>query len=121
VKADSYVIAGLTDHITPWRSVYQTARIMGKDTIFILSSSGHLQSLLNPPGNPKASFVTGPIAEGGPDAFLASGKKHEGSWWLHWRDWLRERSDDEVPAPTTLGNQRHRADMPAPGTYILDQ
>jgi polyhydroxyalkanoate synthase len=121
VNVDSYVVAGVTDHITPWRSVYRTAKIMGEDTTFILSNSGHLQSLLNPPGNPKASFVTGPLVQDGPDAFLAGSKKHEGSWWLHWRDWLYERSDDEVPAPAGLGNARYRADVPAPGTYVFDQ
>jgi polyhydroxyalkanoate synthase len=118
---DSYVVAGVTDHITPWKSVYQTAKIMGKDTTFILSNSGHLQSLLNPPGNPKASFATGPLEQAGPDAFLAASKKHEGSWWLNWRDWLYERSDDEVPAPASLGNARHRASGPAPGTYVFEQ
>jgi len=121
VKVDSYVIAGVTDHITPWKSVYQTAKIMGNDTTFILSNSGHLQSLLNPSSNQKASFVTGPLAPAGPDAFLAGSMKHEGSWWLHWRNWLHERSDEEVPAPTTLGNARYRADVPAPGTYVFDQ
>jgi poly[(R)-3-hydroxyalkanoate] polymerase subunit PhaC len=121
VKVDSYVVAGVTDHITPWKSVYQTAKIMGDDTIFILSNSGHLQSLLNPPGNQKASFATGPLEQAGPDAFLAGSKKHAGSWWLHWREWLYERSDDEVPAPAALGNARHRADVPAPGTYVFDQ
>ena len=121
VNVDSYVIAGVTDHITPWKSVYQTAKIMGNDTRFILSNSGHLQSLLNPPGNPKASFLTGPLQHAGPEAFMASAKKHEGSWWPHWRDWLHERSDEEVPAPTVLGSARHRADVPAPGTYVFDQ
>jgi polyhydroxyalkanoate synthase subunit PhaC len=121
VKVDSYVIAGVTDHITPWKSVYQTAKIMGNDTTFILSNSGHLQSLLNPPGNQKASFVTGPLAPAGPDAFMAGSKKHEGSWWLHWCNWLHERSDEEKPAPTMLGNARHCADVPAPGTYVFDQ
>jgi polyhydroxyalkanoate synthase subunit PhaC len=121
VKLDSYVIAGVTDHITPWKSVYQTAKIMGKDTTFVLSNSGHLQSLLNPPGNPKASFASGALEEAGPEAFLASSQKHQGSWWLHWRDWLHERSDTDVPAPAALGNARHRADVPAPGTYVFDQ
>jgi len=121
VEVDSYVIAGVTDHITPWKSVYQTAKIMGNDTTFILSNSGHLQSLLNPPTNQKASFVTGPLAQSGPDAFLAGSKKHQGSWWLHWRDWLHARSDEEIPAPTALGNARHRAAEPAPGTYVFEQ
>jgi polyhydroxyalkanoate synthase len=52
---------------------------------------------------------------------MAGSKKHEGSWWLHWRDWLHERSDEEKPAPAMLGNARHRADVPAPGTYVFDQ
>jgi len=51
IKADSYVIAGMTDHITPWKGVHKTAQIMGEGTTFVLSNSGHLQSLLNPPTN----------------------------------------------------------------------
>ena len=54
VNHPTYVIAGTTDHITPWKAVYETARLYGKDATFILSNSGHLQSLLNPPGNPKS-------------------------------------------------------------------
>jgi len=45
----------------------------------------------------------------------------QGSWWLHWGDWLRARSDEEIPAPTALGNARHRAAEPAPGTYVFEQ
>jgi polyhydroxyalkanoate synthase subunit PhaC len=121
VKVDSYVVAGITDHITPLKSVYQTAKIMGNDTKFILSNSGHLQSLLNPPTNQKASFVTGPLDRAGPDAFLAGAQKQAGSWWPDWRDWLHARSDDEVPAPRALGNARYRAAEPAPGTYVFEQ
>ncbi|MGY4317888.1 alpha/beta fold hydrolase [Bradyrhizobium sp. JR3.5] len=92
VKADSYVVAGVTDHITPWKGVYKTAQIMGEGTTFVLSNSGHLQSLLNPPSNPKASFMIGPISTDKPDAFMASAEKRKGSWWLDWRDWLQARS-----------------------------
>ena len=74
---ESYVIAGVTDHITPWKGVYKTAQIMGKGTTFVLSNSGHLQSLLNPPTNPKASFTTGPVNPAGPDAFLGEAEKRK--------------------------------------------
>ena len=120
VKVDSYVVGGLTDHITPWTSVYQTAKIYGDDTTFVLSNAGHLQSLLNPPGNPKASFVAGLAKPADADAFLADNEKQNGSWWLHWRDWLYERSDVEIPAPAALGSKRHPPDAPAPGTYVFD-
>jgi polyhydroxyalkanoate synthase len=120
VKADSYVIAGTTDHITPWKGVHKTAQIMGEGTTFVLSNSGHLQSLINPPTNPKASFMIGPVNPSGPDAFVAAAEKRKGSWWLDWRDWLRARSGEEVAAPASPGNERHPVLAAAPGTYVFD-
>jgi polyhydroxyalkanoate synthase subunit PhaC len=120
VKADSYVVAGVTDHITPWKGVHRTAQIMGEHTTFVLSNSGHLQSLLNPPTNPKASFMIGSVNPAGPDAFLATAERRKGSWWLDWRGWLHARSREEVDAPTSLGSQRYPALAPAPGTYVFD-
>jgi polyhydroxyalkanoate synthase len=119
IKADSYVIAGVTDHITPWRGVHKTAQIMGDGTTFVLSNSGHLQSLLNPPSNPKASFTIGTVNPAGPEAFLAAAEKRKGSWWLDWRDWLHARSGEEVSAPASLGSERHPIIAPAPGTYVF--
>jgi len=120
VSAESYVVAGVTDHITPWKGVYKTAQIMGEGTTFVLSNSGHLQSLLNPPTNPKASFVIGQVNPAGPDAFLGAAEKRNGSWWLDWRDWLHARSGEEVAAPTSLGSGRHPIIGQAPGSYVFD-
>src|SRR6516162_120326 len=108
------------DHITPWKGVHKTARIMGDDTTFVLSNSGHLQSLLNPPTNPKASFVIGRVDPAGPDAFLASAEKRKGSWWLDLRDWLRARSGEEIDAPASLGSKQHPFVTAAPGTYVFE-
>ena len=120
VKHETYVIAGTTDHITPWKAVYQTARIYGDKTTFILSNSGHLQSLLNPPGNPKAWYVKGTTKEKDADAWTATGAKHEGSWWLDWADFLKKRSGDEIDAPAKAGNAKYKPLGPAPGTYIFE-
>jgi polyhydroxyalkanoate synthase len=120
VKADAYVVAGLTDHITPWKAVYQTAKIFGDKTTFVLSNSGHLQSLLNPPTNPKASFVVGTAKAPDGEAFAGAGEKGNGSWWPHWRDWLFERSGAEIPAPASLGSNRHPPGAAAPGRYVFD-
>ncbi|WFU45673.1 alpha/beta fold hydrolase (plasmid) [Bradyrhizobium sp. CB82] len=119
-KADCYVVAGVTDHITPWKGVHRTAQIMGPGTTFVLSNSGHLQSLLNPPTNPKASFMIGSVNAGGPDAFLAASEKRKGSWWLDWRDWLHARSGEDVDARTSLGSTRHPVLAQAPGTYVFE-
>jgi polyhydroxyalkanoate synthase subunit PhaC len=120
VKVDAYVAAGVTDHITPWKGVYKTAKIYGDKTVFVLSNSGHLQSLLNPPTNPKASFAAGTAEAPDADTFSATAEKKSGSWWPHWRDWLFERSGAEVRAPATLGNNRHPAGAAAPGTYVFE-
>ena len=120
VKLDAYVVAGVTDHITPWKAVYKTAKVYGDETMFVLSNSGHLQSLLNPPTNPKASFAAGTAEAPDADTFSAAAEKKSGSWWPHWRDWLFERSGTEIRAPTTLGNNRHPAGAAAPGTYVFE-
>jgi len=120
VKLDAYVIAGTTDHITPWKAVYQTARLFGDKTTFILSNSGHLQSLLNPPGNPKAWYVKGTASAKDPEEWTRTAEKKEGSWWLDWAQRLKERSGDEVDAPKTAGNKKYKVLGPAPGTYIFE-
>ncbi|MGD9912604.1 MAG: alpha/beta fold hydrolase [Rhizobiaceae bacterium] len=120
VKHEAYVIGGTTDHITPWKAVYQTARIFGDNTTFILSNSGHLQSLLNPPGNPKAWYVKGKVKETDAEKWTASAAKQEGSWWLDWAQFLKERSGDEVDAPKKPGSDTHKALGKAPGTYVFE-
>ncbi|MGE0283166.1 MAG: alpha/beta fold hydrolase [Rhizobiaceae bacterium] len=120
VKYETYVIAGTTDHITPWKAVYQTARLYGDKTTFILSNSGHLQSLLNPPGNPKAWYVKGVASEKDPDAWTAKASKQEGSWWTDWADFLKARSGDEIDTPKAAGNKKYKPLGPAPGTYVFE-
>jgi polyhydroxyalkanoate synthase subunit PhaC len=119
VTCDKYVVAGITDHITPWKGVYNTARLFGGDTRFVLSSSGHIQSLINPPGNPKAKFYLNPELPANADAWLASAQTEKESWWGNWRDWLSARSGERREAPSTLGNKRHPSLAAAPGTYVL--
>jgi polyhydroxyalkanoate synthase subunit PhaC len=119
-KVDSYVVSGVTDHITPWKVAYKSAQILGDNTTFVLSNSGHLQSLLNPPTNKKASYTIGPLDPAGPDAFASSAEKRQGSWWLDWRDWLQKRSGEEVNAPSSLGDDRHPVIAAAPGTYVFE-
>ncbi len=120
VKHDTMVIAGTTDHITPWKAVYETARLFGEDTQFILSNSGHLQSLLNPPGNPKSWFVKGDAKSADADAWAQTAEKHEGTWWLQWAEFLKGKSGKEIAAPKKPGNRKYKSLGPAPGTYVFE-
>ena len=121
VRCDKYVVAGLTDHITPWKSVYSGSRLTGGKTDFVLSSSGHIQSLVNPPGNPKAKFFRNPDLPEGPEAWLAGAGEVKGSWWEDWRQWIAARSGEMQPAPATLGSERHRPGTKAPGSYVREE
>ena len=119
VTCDKYIVGGITDHITPWKGVYDTARLFGGDTRFVLSSSGHIQSLINPPGNPKAKFYLSPELSASADAWLAAAQPETDSWWGNWRDWLAARSGQRRSAPSTPGNERYPSLADAPGTYVL--
>jgi polyhydroxyalkanoate synthase subunit PhaC len=120
VNCEKYVVAGLTDHITPWKGVYNTARIFGGQTEFILTSSGHVQSLISPPGNPKAKFHVNPQLPADAEQWLAGAQPVSGTWWEHWRQWLAARSGDQRPAPKALGNERNKPGAKAPGTYVME-
>jgi polyhydroxyalkanoate synthase subunit PhaC len=120
VAVDAFVVSGVTDHITPWKSVYQTARLIGDKTSFVLSNAGHLQSLLNPPGNPKATYGFGVARFADPEAFAAAAEKRAGSWWTQWGEWLAERSGEKVAAPGALGNDDLPPREAAPGSYVFN-
>ena len=83
VTADLYVIGGIADHICPWQATYRSAGLLGsKDNRFVLSTSGHIAALVNPPGNPKASFRAGQSTPRDPDEWLATGRDScQDSWW----------------------------------------
>jgi polyhydroxyalkanoate synthase len=117
---DSYVVAGLTDHITPWQGCYKTAKLYGERSTFVLANSGHIQSLLNPPGNPKAMFWTGATRAEDAEAWLDQATKHQGSWWPHWLEWIKARSGKTVLAPAELGNDANAPLDPAPGRYVME-
>ncbi|HEV2430280.1 MAG TPA: alpha/beta fold hydrolase, partial [Burkholderiales bacterium] len=115
VDLDSYVIGGLTDHITPWQGCYRTARLYGERTTFVLSNSGHIQSLLNPPGNPKSFFWANPARESASELWLEKAVKHQGTWWPHWLEWIKARSGELRAAPMALGTEAHPPLCAAPG------
>jgi polyhydroxyalkanoate synthase len=123
VQAGAYVIGGITDHITPWKACYGTARLFGPETTFVLANAGHLQSLINPPGGSKSFFLAAPAAADDPLqwAEAAQATRQEGSWWPHWRTWIQARSGDLVDAPAKLGSRKHKPLGPAPGEYVREK
>jgi polyhydroxyalkanoate synthase len=118
VTCDVYAIGALTDHLTPWNACYRTPQLFGGKATFVASNSGHIQALVNPPGNLKARFLTNPDLSGTAAEWLEGAKEQKGSWWTHWADWQAKRSGAKHPAPTALGSEKHHPILPAPGRYV---
>ncbi|AQT92096.1 MULTISPECIES: class II poly(R)-hydroxyalkanoic acid synthase [Pseudomonas] len=118
VTVDSFSVAGINDHITPWDAVYRSTQLLGGERRFVLSNSGHIQSILNPPGNPKANYVENPKLSSDPRAWYYDANHVEGSWWPQWLEWIQQRSGVQRETLTALGNQNYPPMEAAPGTYV---
>ena len=118
IACDTYVAAGLTDHITPWHTCYRTTQLVSGHSRFVLCSSGHIQTVVADPEHPRLGYFVNPETPPGAEQWLADAQRHDGSWWADWVAWLSERSGERVTAPETLGSARFPAMEPAPGTYI---
>jgi polyhydroxyalkanoate synthase len=115
------VVAGIADHITPWESCYRSAQLLGGTTRFVLSTSGHIAALVNPPGNTKASFHTNDDLTPDAKVWLKGSEVQQGTWWNDLGLWLDDRSGAQGPAPTRLGSRRRSVLAEAPGTYVFDK
>ena len=120
VDTDAYIVAGIADHITPWQSCYRSMRLLGGKSRFILSTSGHIAALVNPPGNQKARYQINKSTPADPGDWLKTAETEQGSWWPDLLAWLGERCGADKPAPEELGGGGLRPIVDAPGTYILD-
>jgi polyhydroxyalkanoate synthase len=115
---DTCVVAGKTDHITPWQPCYMTSQLVGGRCEVIITSTGHIQTIVNPPGKPRARYYAGPEPGPDPEDWMAEAEEHQDSWWPRYADWLLERSGEERKPRAKLGSRAHPAGDPAPGRYV---
>lgn len=125
VTADLFVLGGVTDHITPWKATYRSTQLFGsKDVTYVLSQSGHMQAILNPPTNPKAKYFVqkkkGKLPETA-DEWLQGTEEVKGSWWPLWAQWVQNRAGRKIAAPDTLGNAQYAPQEAAPGLYVVEE
>lgn len=122
IGVPNFVAGAVNDHLTPWRGTYRTTQVISGPSTFVLSNAGHIASLVNPPGNPKATYFTGgddPAADA--DAWLATAEKQRGSWWEAWANWTTDHSGNQRPAPEELGSPAQPPLTAAPGLYVRDR
>lgn len=118
---DSYVLGAANDHLCVWQGVYRSAQMLGKRSQFVLGNSGHIQTIVCPPSNPKASFFINDHLPETADEWHKTATKHQGSWWDHCVAWTHERAGKLIDAPKAAGNVQYPPIGAAPGTYIHDR
>jgi polyhydroxyalkanoate synthase subunit PhaC len=120
VDRDSYLVAGVTDHICPWQSCYRSTQLLAGSKRFVLSTSGHIAAMVNPPGNEKARYQVAKECPEDPQEWLRHADNCHGTWWPDYVAWLAERCGEEKAAPAGPGGGGLVPICDAPGTYVYD-
>lgn len=117
VKSPLYAVACEKDHIVPWRAAFAGAQLLGGKKRYILSASGHIAGIVNPPSVDKGWHIVAPVpAHIG--EWHETKEKHSGGWWDDWLRWLAPHGGRKVAAPKKQGNARYAPTEDAPGSFV---
>jgi polyhydroxyalkanoate synthase subunit PhaC len=116
ITQDVYIVAAERDHIAPWRGSYKTTQLLEAPVCFVLTSSGHIAGIVNPP-NPKPSYWADGSSSPDPDVWRTGATEHRGTWWEHWTKWIEDRAGGRR-RPPPLGSASYPPAAPAPGAYV---
>jgi polyhydroxyalkanoate synthase len=117
IDIDTYVLAAVDDHIVPWVSGYKTTHLFGGDNRFVLSTSGHIAGIVNPPG-PKAKHWTNDAHPADPQEWKENATLQNGTWWEDWTKWIAKQGGPKTAALAKLGSKDHPVIESAPGSYV---
>ena len=117
VKTPSYFVSAREDHIAPWVSTYSGAHLFTGPVKFVLSASGHIAGIINPPAANKYCYWTNPKLPKNADAFLQGATQNPGSWWTDWAKWAQKPAPAKVPARVPGTGELPAIDE-APGSYV---
>ncbi len=121
IVLDIYAVGAEKDHIVPWESAWQIARLVSGDVRFLLASSGHIAGMINAPGG-KGTYWVAPrkTPAASPEQWRRAAVQHEGSWWTDWTKWLAERAGPRA-TPPAMGSAAYPPLQDAPGSNVLER
>ncbi len=121
IKYPVYIMAGTTDHITPWKACYRSTQLFSGDTVFVLTNQNHTQTISSRIDNRHLKYwVTDELPED-PDAAIESAAESDGPWTNHWIEWLNDHAAERIDAPRRLGSKKFPILGDAPGEYVLEK
>ncbi|MGE0622705.1 MAG: PHA/PHB synthase family protein [Pseudomonadales bacterium] len=115
-----YIMAGSTDHITPWKACYRSTQLFGDDVVFVLTNQNHTQTISSRTDNRHLKYWVARELPADPELALQTATAQDGSWTDHWIEWLSSRSTKRIRARKKLGAKAFPVIAPAPGTYVLE-
>jgi poly[(R)-3-hydroxyalkanoate] polymerase subunit PhaC len=118
IQVPTYILSSKEDHIAPWKSTYAATQLYRGKVRFVLSASGHIAGVVNPPAAHKYCHWTNDKLPKSPDAWFTGATQHEGSWWPDWQGWIVAADGEMVPARRP-GDRKLKVIEPAPGSYVL--
>ena len=121
IDMPAYLLATREDHIVPWQTAYQSTRLLGGDSRFVLGASGHIAGVINPAAKNKRSHWLGGDRTADAEGWLASAEEKKGSWWTDWAEWLAGHADGQIAAPKKAGNAQFKPIEAAPGRYVRER
>ena len=115
------MLSAVDDHIVPWVSGYKTTQLLGGRNRFVLSNSGHIAGIVNPP-NPKSKhWVSEGDLPADPQEWKDGAKLQNSTWWEDWSTWIADQGGPMKAAPRKLGSKEHPPIEAAPGSYVRDR
>jgi polyhydroxyalkanoate synthase len=117
VSVPTYIVSTREDHIAPWKSTYSATQLYKGNIRFVLSASGHIAGIVNPPAAKKYCYWTNTKTPADPDAWFAGARQHDGSWWNDWQKWVKKHAGGETPARQP-GCGTFTPIEDAPGSYV---
>lgn len=118
VRVPVYNLAAREDHIAPAESVLYGSQFFGGPVKYVLSGSGHIAGVVNPPASKKYQYWTNDnIKDVKLADWLKGAEEHKGSWWPDWRGWLEGHDSETVPA-RAVGSSEMPPLEEAPGSYV---
>ena len=118
IKVPTYIISTREDHIAPWEATYKATQIYAGPIRFVLSASGHIAGVVNPPAANKYCYWTNDEQAPDPVHWLDGAEQHEGSWWTDWDKWLKPHAGKLTVKAREPGDGKLKALCDAPGTYV---
>lgn len=117
IEVPSFFLSARQDHIAKWKTTYKGALVHGGDVHFVLSGSGHIAGVINPPYKEKYGYWTNDSMKPDADEWLESAEEHPGSWWPHWLEWIQQYAGEQVAARLP-GDGELAVLEDAPGSYV---